>query len=65
MSHFGTYEDRSAKFDWSFAEQELDYTPGGVINIGWHCTDRICQKGLGNKKALIWEGSGAEPKTYT
>lgn len=65
MSHFGTYEDRSAKFDWSLAEQELDYTPGGVINIGWHCSDRICQKGFGNKKALIWEGSGAEPKTYT
>ncbi|MBK7142076.1 MAG: acetate--CoA ligase [bacterium] len=65
MSHFGSYENRVTDFSWAQAEQELEYRPGGVINIGWYCTDRICSKGLGNKKALIWEGTNAEPKTYT
>jgi acetyl-CoA synthetase len=65
MSHFGSYDDRNAQFAWSIAEKELEYTPGGVINIGWYCSDRICEKGFGDKKALIWEGTGADPKTYT
>jgi acetyl-CoA synthetase len=65
MSHIGSYEDRVKHFDWGIAEKELDYTPGSIINIGWYCSDRICQMGKAEKKALIWEGLGGVEKTYT
>jgi len=65
MSNIGSFEERVKNFSWSIAEKELDYTPGGVINIGWHCSDRICQQGKGDKIALIWEGFGGKQKTYT
>ena len=65
MSHIGSYDQRVKNFDWSIAEKELDYKSGDVINIGWYCTDRICQMGKADKKALIWEGHGGVEKTYT
>jgi acetyl-CoA synthetase len=60
-----TYEERLAGFDWSIAERALGYVPGGPINIGWHCTDRICGLGLGRKPALIWEDFRGQEKSYT
>ncbi len=65
MSHFGSYEDRVKDFDWSIAEKELEYNDGDVINIGWYCTDRICQMGKGEKTALLWEGFGGTEKKFT
>jgi len=65
MSNMGHYEDRVRNFDWSIAENELDYKDGDVINIGWYCTDRICEIGKADKMALIWEGHGDMQKTYT
>lgn len=65
MSNIGSYEERIKNFSWEIAEKELDYKKGDVINIGWHCTDRICQMGKANKTALIWEGHGGEEKRYT
>jgi acetyl-CoA synthetase len=56
MSNIGSYEDRLKDFSWSIAEKELGYTPGDSLNIGWYCTDRICQLGKADKTALIWEG---------
>ena len=65
MSNIGSYDDRIKNFDWSIAEKELDYQAGNVINIGWYCSDRICELGNGNKPALIWEGSQGQEKRYT
>ncbi len=65
MSNIGSYEDRLKTFDWSISERELEYTPGNVLNIGWYCTDRICQKGKADKLALIWEGTNAPDRKYT
>jgi len=66
MSNIGSYENRVKNFSWAIAEQELGYHEGDVINIGWYCSDRICQQGKGNKNALIWEGKGEDEKrTYT
>ncbi|HHN48620.1 MAG TPA: acetate--CoA ligase [Bacteroidales bacterium] len=65
MSHIGSYDERVKNFDWSIAEKELDYKPGNIINIGWYCTDRICEMGKADKTALIWEGLGGASKTYT
>lgn len=63
--HIGSYEERAKNFSWSIAEQELGYKPGDVINIGWHCSDRICNLGKGNKLGLIWEGMNGQSKKYT
>jgi acetyl-CoA synthetase len=65
MSNIGSYDERVKNFDWSISEKELEYKQGDVINIGWYCSDRICEKGKGGKTALIWEGHAGEPKTYT
>jgi acetyl-CoA synthetase len=65
MSHFGSYEEIVRNFSWNISEKELDYKPGNVINIGWYCSDRICQMGKGNKMGLIWEGSNGVEKKYT
>ncbi len=65
MSNIGSYEERNKNFDWSIAEKELNYKNGDVINIGWYCSDRICEMGKANKLALVWEGLGGIEKKYT
>ncbi len=65
MSNIGSYEERLKGFDWSLAENELGYNAGKEINIGWYCSDRICQKGNGEKIALYYEGFGGLSKSFT
>ncbi|HHS13851.1 MAG TPA: acetate--CoA ligase [bacterium] len=65
MSHIGSYDERVKNFSWSISEKELDYKPGDLINIGWYCTDRICEQGKGDKTAFIWEGMTGEERRYT
>ncbi len=65
MTNGFNYEEKAKHFDWSISERELGYTPGGRINIGWYCSDRICSMGKGGKTALIWEGLGGEEKRFT
>lgn len=66
MANIGSYENHLKNFNWSIAEKELGYLDGDVINIGWYCSDRICQLGKSEKTALIWEGKGDhEVKKYT
>ena len=65
MSNIGSYEERSKNFDWSLSQNELEYRDGDVINIGWYCSDRICQKGMGEKTALYYEDFRGIEKKYT
>ena len=60
-----TYEELIAGFNWSIAERELGYEKGGPLNIGWMCSDRLCEKGLSRKSALIWEDFQGNRKRYT
>lgn len=60
-----TYEERLRNFDWRLAADELGWHQGEPLNIGWHCTDRICARGLGGKPALLWEDFRGEERTYT
>lgn len=64
MSNIGLYEERLNNFAWSMAENELEYKEEDVINIGWYCSDRICEKGKGDKPALYYEGFGGVEKKY-
>jgi acetyl-CoA synthetase len=36
-----------------------------MYNIGYFCCDRICNKGHGNKIALMWEGFNGTEKMFT
>ncbi|MFH0765505.1 MAG: acetate--CoA ligase [Calditrichota bacterium] len=65
MSNIGNYQERLNNFSWTLSERELGYEKGGPLNIGWHCSDRICQLGLADKKALLWEDAQGNEKTYT
>ena len=65
MTNMGSYENRAKDFDWALSEKELGYEKDGVINIGWYCSDRICEMGKAEKPALIWEGLGGREKQYT
>jgi acetyl-CoA synthetase len=65
MTEIGKYEDRLTGFTWSIAEQEMDYHPGDQLNIGWHCSDRICLQGKADKIALNYEGFGSIERKYT
>jgi len=60
-----TYEERRQGFDWSLAEKELGYEKGQPLNIGWYCSDRICQQGKADKPALIWEDNSGREAIFT
>ncbi len=65
MSNIGSYEERCRTFDWKIAEDELGYGAKGMYNIGYYCSDRICEQGFGDRPALVWEGFTGEVKRYT
>ncbi len=65
MSNIGSYEEKLKDFDWKRAGDELEYGKGGKYNIGYFCSDRICELGFGKKVALIWEGFTGEVKRYS
>ena len=65
MSNIIDYYQRLKDFSWSLSEKELGYNRGEIINIGWYCSDRICQLGKGNKTALLWEDHTGSQKRYT
>jgi acetyl-CoA synthetase len=65
MSNIGDYEQRYKDFDWGISAQELKYGKNGMFNIGYYCSDRIVEKGSGDKLALIWQGFSGEAKRYT
>jgi acetyl-CoA synthetase len=64
MTNIGSYEERLNGFHWSVSEKELEYENGN-INIGWYCSDRICQMGKSDKTALIYEGFSGSENKYT
>ena len=65
MGAMGSYEEKYKIFDWSSAAEEICYGFKGKFNIGYFCSDRICEKGFGNKLGLIWEGFNGEVRKFT
>jgi acetyl-CoA synthetase len=64
MSNIGSYEESYKNFTWPAAEAEI-YRDVRSRNIGYLCSDRICERGLGKKIALYWEGFTGEEKKFT
>ena len=59
------YAQLRSMIDWERAEKELDWKPGQPLNIGYLCSDRNVERGLGNKVALIHEDSGGKVRDFT
>jgi acetyl-CoA synthetase len=64
MTTTAPVRDRVA-IDWSTIEDELGYSPGAPLNIGWQCSDRICALGHARKAALLWEDVRGARRTFT
>ena len=59
-----TKEEAATHPTWEDAARELGIGKDGAVNIGWHCTDRICRMGLGARRALVWEDSAGAERVY-
>ncbi len=59
------YQQLSEDYTWTLAERELGYEKGDLLNIGWMCSDRICETGRREKMALLWEDHLGNEKKYT
>jgi len=63
----------ASKLSWMKPwEKVLDWNPpyakwfvGGKINASVNCLDRHIENGLGNKKAILWEGEPGDSRTLT
>jgi len=65
MTYPPAYQELTTKFEWAIGERELGYKPGGPINIGAMCSDRLCNLGLAKKLALLWEDYQGNEKRFT
>ncbi len=65
MPNMGDYDKIYKDFTWDKAKEILGYKDGDPINIGWYCSDRICEQGHAEKTAMIWEGFTGEVKKFT
>ncbi len=57
--------DARAAVDWQAVGRELGWSPGSPLNVGWHCSDRICEMGLSRKPALLWEDAQGHRRDFT
>ncbi len=66
MSNIGSYDERRNGFDWGQAREELAYDDAPTKNIAYFLAERNCERGLGEKVALIWENAaGDATKRFT
>lgn len=60
MSNIGSYDERRKDFDWGQAREELAYDDAPTKNIAYFLAERNCERGLGDKVALIWENAAGD-----
>ncbi len=65
MSNIGSYEEKYRSFDWQISIGELEYGKNNMYNLAYYCCDRICENGMADKTALIWEGFQGNKKKFT
>jgi len=59
------YDTLRKSFSWEQIEKELDWLPGGGLNVAHECIDRHCRTAKKDKTAMIWVGKNGEEERYT
>ncbi len=59
------YETMRASFRWEDIHKELDFLPGGDLNLAYEAIDRHVKTDRKDKIALIWDGKGNIEEKYT
>ena len=59
------FEEPRKDTSWEDLHEELDWLPGGFLNMAHECIDRHAKGSQKDKKALLWEGKNGETETYT
>ena len=59
------YAELAESFQWEDMYKELDWLPGGGLNMAHECIDRHANGPKRDKLALIWEGRNGEQEEYT
>ena len=59
------HQELRASFDWQQVYDELDWLPGGALNIAHEAIDRHARGPLKDKVAMLWVGRDGEREDYT
>ena len=59
------FEEPTKGPSWEDIHKDLDWLPGGFLNMAHECIDRHAKGSHKEKKALLWEGKNGETETYT
>src|SRR5678815_611695 len=59
------YESMRKTFSWEKLGKELDWLPGGGLNIAHECIDRHVTTARRDKIAMMWEGRNGDTESYT
>ena len=59
------YDQLRRSFQWEDLYKELDWLPGGSLNMAHECIDRHANGQRRNQAALLWEGRNGEQEQYT
>ena len=65
MNNIGVYAEAYKRFNWKMSAEEMGFGKDGHFNIGYFCSDRICERGAGSKLALVWEGFSGQEERFT
>ncbi|MCH7746446.1 MAG: AMP-binding protein, partial [Chloroflexi bacterium] len=59
------HDKTTSDFSWEDIYKELDWLPGGWLNMAHEAIDRHANGPRRDKIAMIWEGKNGEQETYT
>ena len=59
------YDATRRAFQWEEMERELDWLPGGNLNLAYEAIDRHTKTDRKSRVAMYWEGKNGEEETYT
>ena len=59
------HDQMRREFQWEDLYRELDWLPGGGLNMAHECIDRHANGALRDKLAMLWVGRQGEEERYT
>ncbi len=63
--NLANYDKLRRSFEWEDLHREMDWLPGGSLNMAHECIDRHANGQRRNQAALLWEGRNGEQEQHT